>query len=328
MSIRSLEISGLRSFGTARKIDFALPNGKAGSGLTLLVGPNNGGKSTIVEALRALAGRKGQSFSIGKRNPDANDRVAITATDKDGGLHELKTLEVGGSEASYSGTAAIGRIFVLPSRRFFSPLFGKSSVTRDAYITNYGLPAIRGSALDQFAYRLFAIQEDSAKREQFDQVLAKLVQPLPDWTIDLADSGQYFLKFRTKRSSHNSDGLGKGLVSCFFIVDALYDCLDHDIIVIDEPELSLHPALQRRLAALFREYASKLQIILATHSAYMIDFESVVAGAEIARVFLRDDNTQVCALTRDSVTKIEPFLRNRNNPHILGLDAREIFFLG
>jgi hypothetical protein len=135
------------------------------------------------------------------------------------------------------------------------------------------------------------------------------------------------LKFRTKRSSHNSDGLGEGLVSCFFIVDALYDSTDDDIIVIDEPELSLHPALQRRLADLFREYGSKIQIILATHSAYMIDFESVVAGAEIARVFLTDDNTQVCSLTRNSVAKIEPFLRNRNNPHILGLDAREVFFL-
>jgi predicted ATPase len=327
MSIQSLEITGLRAFGLTRKVTFAIPNGKPGSGLTLFVGPNNGGKSTIIEALRALAGRRPQSFSVGKRNPVAKDRIAITAIDTNGGLHELKTLGVGGSEASYSGTEAIGRIFVLPSRRFFSPMFGKSSTTRDAYITNYGLPAVRGSALDQFAYRLFAIQEDTVKRKQFDDVLAKLVQPLPDWTIDLADSGQYFLKFRTERSSHNSDGLGEGLVSCFFIVDALYDSADHDIIVIDEPELSLHPALQRRLAALLGEYASKLQIILATHSVYLIDFESVVAGAEIARVFLSGGNTEICALTRDSVKKIEPFLQNRNNPHILGLDAREVFFL-
>jgi hypothetical protein len=145
MSIQSLEITGLRAFGIPRKINFAIPNGKLGSGLTLFVGPNNGGKSTIIEALRALAGRRPQSFSVGKRNPVANDRIAITAIDTNGGLHELKTLGVGGSEASYSGTEAIGRIFVLPSRRFFSPMFGKSSTTRDAYITNYGLPAIRGT---------------------------------------------------------------------------------------------------------------------------------------------------------------------------------------
>jgi AAA domain, putative AbiEii toxin, Type IV TA system len=116
-------------------------------------------------------------------------------------------------------------------------------------------------------------------------------------------------------------------VSCFFIVDALYDSTENDIVVIDEPELSLHPALQRRLAGLLREYASKLQIILATHSVYMVDFESIVAGAEIARVFLNDGNADIRFLTRESVRKIAPFLRNRDNPHILGLDAREVFFL-
>jgi len=327
MSIQTLEICGLRGFGRSQKITFAIPNGTLGSGLTIFVGPNSGGKSTIVEALRALSMRREQSFSVGKRNQEAKDRVMISAVDTAGASHKLETIESGGSEASYSGTDALGRIYVLPSRRFFEPLFGKSSATRDAYITGYSLPPTRGSALNQFAHRLFALQEDGAKKKQFNEVLERLVQPLPNWTIDLADSGQYFLKFRTGKSSHNSDGLGEGLVSCFFIVDALYDSTENDIIVIDEPELSLHPALQRRLSGLLRQYASKLQIILATHSVYMVDFHSIVAGAEIARVFLRGGNTEVRALTRESIKRIEPFLRNRDNPHILGLDAREVFFL-
>lgn len=328
MSIQTLEIVGLRCFGVAQNASFSLPNGKRGSGLTLFVGPNNGGKSTMIEALRGLAARKTQSFTVGKRNPAANDSVAITATDHNGGLHTLKTIGPGGSEAAYSGTGTLGRIFVLPSRRFFNPMFGKSEMSRDVYITNIGLPPVRGSTLDQFAYRLFSIHGDAAKRKQFDDVLSSLIQPLPEWTIDLSDGGQYFLKFRNKRTAHNSDGLGEGLVSCFFIADALYDSNQTDIIVIDEQELSLHPMLQRKVVGLLSEYASDRQIVLATHSPYFVDFEWVVEGAEIGRVFLdKNDDIQIRQLSRESVKRVEPFLRNRHNPHILGLDAREVFFL-
>ena len=51
----------------------------------------------------------------------------------------------------------------------------------------------------------------------------------------------------TPGGTHNSDGLGEGTVSLLYIADALYDSSSEDVIVIDEPELSLHPEHQRRL---------------------------------------------------------------------------------
>jgi predicted ATPase len=326
--IRSLTIRGLRGFGTEQQLGFAEPNGEPGSGLTLLVGPNNGGKSTIVEALRAMAPRRDQSFSTGKRNLVAGENVIVRCTDTAGGVHELKSVVIGGSEASFTGNAGLGRLYVLPSRRYFNPFFGKALHTREQYVVNVGFPPVRSSPLDSFAYRLFNIQRDQATRDRFNDVLRRIVDPLPDWTIDLADSGQYFLKFKVGAGSHSSDGLGEGLVSCFFIVDALYDSDANDIIVIDEPELSLHPALQRKLAALISEYSRTQQLLLATHSPYFVDFRHVVGGAQVARVHLENECSVISALTADSIRKIESFLRNRNNPHILGLDAREVFFLG
>ena len=46
------------------------PDGRPGSGLTILVGANNSGKSTVVEAFEALSKSRGNAptFSIGKRN--------------------------------------------------------------------------------------------------------------------------------------------------------------------------------------------------------------------------------------------------------------------
>ena len=74
--------------------------------------------------------------------------------------------------------------------------------------------------MGQFSTRLFRILQN---RKDFDAVLGKVLNPVPNWTIDQSDGSQYFLKFYFGDAYHNSDGLGEGLVSLFFIIDALYD---------------------------------------------------------------------------------------------------------
>jgi AAA15 family ATPase/GTPase len=51
-----IDISGLRGFATNQRLELAIPNGKVGSGLTIVVGQNNAGKSTVTEAFAAIAG--------------------------------------------------------------------------------------------------------------------------------------------------------------------------------------------------------------------------------------------------------------------------------
>ena len=115
-------------------------------------------------------------------------------------------------------------------------------------------------------------------------------------------------------------------MSLLFIVDALYDSQQNDVIVIDEPELSLHPAYQRRLLQVLADYASDRQIIYATHSPYFVDFRHVLNGAEIARVHKRDGCCIISQLNREPRSHLESFLNDWHNPHVLGLDAREVFF--
>ena len=74
-----LDISGLRGFAANERLELAIPNGKIGSGLTIVVGQNNAGKSTIAEAFAAVAGRPYviRHFPEGKRNKAAGDRVSV-----------------------------------------------------------------------------------------------------------------------------------------------------------------------------------------------------------------------------------------------------------
>jgi hypothetical protein len=207
--IRTLTIRGLRGFGTEQQLEFAEPTEKAGSGLTILVGPNSGGKSTIVEALRAMAGRREQSFAAGKRNVKAGENVLIRCVDTTGGVHELASITGGGSEAAFNGNANLGRLYVVPWRRYFNPFFGKSFQSREDYVLNLGFPAVRGSPLDAFAYRMFNVQRDANTRQRFNDLLRKIVDPLPEWTIDLADGGQYFLKSKLGQDRTVATGLAK-----------------------------------------------------------------------------------------------------------------------
>lgn len=325
--IQNLFIKGLRGFADEQELRLSLPKGELGSGLTILVGSNNSGKSTVIEALRAISQRSQlPSFTQGRRNVIAGDEVLIRVIDESGNASILRSRRAGSSEVELEGDyEGSGSIFVLPSRRAFNPFFSKSEFDR-SYYTSYqmGLPAQRASQQESFNGRLFNAEKN---RENFNEVLKKVIDPLPDWSIDQHDSGQYFLKFTKGNLSHSSEGVGEGIVSLFFIIDALYDSNPQDIIVIDEPELSLHPSLQKRLAQLISEYAKDRQIILATHSPYFINLGSLIHGASIARVHQKNGSTKIFQISEESAEFINRNLRNLYNPHVFGLDAKEVFFL-
>ena len=328
MALKKLEVKGLRGFADLQNLMFAIPNGTLGSGLTIMVGPTNGGKSTVVEALNALtiSYRQPQSFTEGRRNKPAGDRIWIQAEDTNGEVAALQTVTSGGSETEWSPSpfTLSQKMFILPSRRYFNPYFSKSTVTRESYMSQYGVSVTRGTSLNQFAYRLFNVQEN---RATFDAVLGKVLRPVPNCTIDQSDPGQYYLKLETRGQFHSSEGMGEGLVSLLFIIDALYDSNSGDVIVIDEPELSLHPTLQRRLAALLTEYAADRQIVIATHSPYFADFHAMLNGARLSRIYQRNASSVISSASESTMQDLAGFLRDRNNPHVLGLDAREAFFL-
>ena len=50
--IKSLSITHFRGFYDMQTVDFAIPNGQVASGMTIIVGPNNSGKTTIIEAIK------------------------------------------------------------------------------------------------------------------------------------------------------------------------------------------------------------------------------------------------------------------------------------
>lgn len=198
--VKYIEISGLRGFSSRQRLDLAEPNGQIGSGMTIVVGQNNSGKSTIAEAFAAIAGRSGaiRHFSEGKRNKIAGDKINITVTLSSGNNRSLKTIESGGSEAriAISSLENLGEaqphILVLPSRRFFNPSFNSIPSSRNDYAYRLAEDSHRSSPVNYFTGRLSNIQ--THHKTEFNAVLSRLIDPFPEFIIEQSDSGESLSK--------------------------------------------------------------------------------------------------------------------------------------
>jgi predicted ATP-dependent endonuclease of OLD family len=333
--IKSIKIHGLRGFGQERTVQFAIPNNTLGSGLTILVGGNNTGKTTILEALRAFNAPKDNptSFSEKKRNINCEDgTVHLKLETTENEVYLIDTIDKG-STTTYKKLNSPDdvwwqspEVFVLQSRRFVDYEFHRSYMDRGDYVRNQQMNLHnRTATIYEFNARLFKMQKNKA---EFDKLLKQVLGYDLKWTIEQNENGSYYLKLIVNGCVHSSEGLGDGIWSVFTICDALYDSAPGGVIAIDEPELSLHPAYQKRIMTLFNDYAKDRQIIINTHSPYFVDIHSILNGAYLYRTVKNaEGNIDVFLLSEKSRQSLRGFVKNLNQPHTLGTEAKEIFFL-
>ena len=326
--IKELSIFGFRGFSKKQTFKFAIPDGKKdGSGLTVLVGANNAGKTTVIEAIRAFNTKKNEapSFSEGRRNSYADRRVELTVIDENDSTYKIATVKEGGSSTIKEPANFELKAYVMQSRRHVDYEFREGTFERDQYIQLYQkLGDSRSSSLNQFSTRIFQIQKN---REHFDFFLEKVFGKQIKWTIEKRDSGLFYVQFSDGSIVHSSEGVGDGIWSVFTICDALYDAKDKSTIVIDEPELSIHPTLQKRLMKLLLEQSRTKQIIICTHSAHFVNWKAITEGSGLIRMVKEDEGSTCYHISQECAEKFAGILRDLNNPHTLGLDATEALFL-
>ncbi|MGP3536414.1 ATP-dependent nuclease [Microbacterium sp. RD1] len=339
-----LSVRGFRGFRETAELRLAMPNGTPGSGLTIIVGANNVGKSTLWESFDAIARRLNAerwptsdvSFSEGKRNRRAPNGVRIAATFTGGAECAIESMGPDTSETR-SGWETDGSepptpptFVVVPSRRQFQARFGRGGQSSPTWMTASG-EFSRYQMRDGFSSRLFDLHADEAKKRSFDKLLTEVLGTRLEWSIDLADGdhgGSYYLKVAAGADTYySSEGLGEGIISLLFILNALYDATPETVVVIDEPELSLHPQAVRRLGVVLARFASDRQITIFTHSPALVSWDAIANGAEVARVYKRGHDSAIAQADRAVLAEISKLRGSWNNPHVIGLDAKETLFL-
>jgi predicted ATPase len=80
-------------------------------------------------------------------------------------------------------------------------------------------------------------------------------------------------RLRTTTLSYSEAWAGSGEFAAIQLVTAVNAAPDRSLVLLDEPEVSLHPGAQRRLLVyLMRQaYQKRLQVVFATHSPVMIE---------------------------------------------------------
>lgn len=334
MLIKKLTIEGLRGFSEKTEIEFAVPDKvNCGSGLTILVGPNNSGKSTVIEAVHLLNNHN-NIIPSAARSIKTNGKIYICVEDPVGNKRLIESRDDNGAFIRKKINDNVVEhwsdkmdAFILSSKRAFSSTFHNNSVrSRRDYFGNISDSDYRNEnhLNSNFGGRLLSIYEN---RSEFDNCLEKVLSPCPKWKIEAQDSNSLYLEFLFDDVKHSSNGAGDGYINIFNIIDALYDSSEDNVILIDEPEISLHPDLQRKLFSLLVEYSKDKQIIVSTHSTYFVDWNVLSENAKIIRLSKKSDLIRCFELKESTKEDVKKLLDDYQKPHILSLHANEIFFL-
>ncbi len=92
------------------------------------------------------------------------------------------------------------------------------------------------------------------------------------------------------------------------VVSLLFD--KRSVMLIEQPEDSIHPGLLRKLIDLLRSYSDRSQIIFATHSSEVLD---MLRPEEVLLVTAPEGWTEARNLSPDEVTRAKRFLKNEGS---------------
>ncbi len=290
------------SLNDGQGITFGIPQANnPGSGLTILIGENNSGKSTIINA-------------FGKLKPDSRFYdVESTGTGEvyieiqsERGKCRINKSQNNSRVNFVSESFSYNDIEIVKETRQWTSNFTDDNFGHDAYVGNQDNSR---TAIDSNLARRLAtiLARDPKKKQKMDGYFKQIIPEFRDWSISSHSPGsgdRIGYKVGNKYIEIDTS-LGSGMLSLFRIVLALAD--SYNIIIIDEPEAFLHPQAQIRLNALLNELSTSKQIIFSTHSPYMMQ-KSVGIAAKIYRFSNINDSCTV----EDLKDKINPSLVSWN----------------
>ncbi len=322
MFFNKFKIKDYKCFLGENSLIFAIPEDtKVGSGITYIVGGNNSGKTTLIE---------GMSIKD-KRNIKTSER--ITGADPEFNLYEndvvVRKNVLIRSESSTiieePKLDANNTFQIISSRRHWNSsansILGQSG---EGFSSTHEFNN-RNNTLD-VGSELRAIEADNTRYTDFIKLVQRVIPEFTKFAVAYEDN-HYIEYISNSGIRHKTELLGDGVITVIRILLQLYVEKTNPII-IDEPELSLHPSAQRKLIKVLAEYSQRRQIVISTHSPYMVSWEYLKNGAVVNRVVKEEDKKSVIFSIQDFSTYNTLInIDNWQMPFAMDEVAKEIFFM-
>lgn len=135
-------------------------------------------------------------------------------------------------------------------------------------------PAASPSAIgDNLLSVLYTLKTE--RRAQYEEMLESLQVAFPELdSLELPLAGKGYASLNWYQSGQDrplyANQLSDGTLRLLWLVTLLYTAPEDTVLLIDEPEISLHPQWLMFLVGLLRQTSARTQIIVATHSDQLI----------------------------------------------------------
>lgn len=189
------------------------------------------------------------------------------------------------------------------------------------------------SISDKFLDILFTIYRSKDLTNQYTSLIKQLLPTYTGFEITFSQDRHFRIMYRLGNDglidmADASDGTQTIMVVCAALLAAKPQQGESltlrriDTLIIDEPELSLHPQAQKSLFKKLKELSQYIQVVIATHSPYMVEWDVLEKGGTIIRLSHANEVVKVHQLPADS--EIPKTSRRRcSNRDVI---SREILF--
>ena len=282
------------------------------SGMNVLVGPNNAGKSTLIAILRLCsilfrnAQRVNPSISIADKgrnvigHPLASARLRELPGYTDENVHyEFRSEEARVEATSHSGSSLI-IVWPADSDPYYyvdikpgmnarnrgqvtscAPTFGvvpglTPIEDQEEVLTPQYVERSFGSRLTSRHFRNYLYHLQQSDEDEYAAAIAFMIENTPEisdaWLRSRVEAGAVELDFFFKEAVTNSERelfwAGDGMQIWLQVLFHAFSLREVETLVLDEPDVFLHPDLQRRLVGVLEGLGP--QVILATHAPEII----------------------------------------------------------
>jgi predicted ATPase len=273
-----IETLSLRNFKILREVDVRLRP------LTLIVGPNASGKSTLLQALAGITGSRSEiggakEFVSAFGQPEvfrsyvATGPLVLECSCRYAGREFVYRLAVGSKEESpIARTILLPELFPFPRPAVVMSLDVQKMAARSSMKeTNQALPS-NGEGLSTILADLY-LEHPTRYRELVDR-LRSVIPSVQDLRLRRVGDGHELLFDMQGGKGIPAPSISEGTLLTLGLLTLLVAPNAPQLVLIDDLERGLHPAALGDLVKQFRalqEQDPELQIVATSHSPYLLD---------------------------------------------------------